>query len=160
MKNKVLNFESRTQRINGIEFEVPDYFSKNINIKDFFDNMEDVEDFYIIEQMEVGDKLERIQFEYYDSPHYWDIIMLINGMDQIFSLPMPEHVPLLSQREYYEKKLNNVYFSNLSEENKERIIENIREDINKNTEQFRYLKIVPKQLMPTLIDRLKREGFI
>jgi uncharacterized protein YutD len=38
MKNTILNFEERTGIIDGKEYTVPDYFSKNTNVKSFFDN--------------------------------------------------------------------------------------------------------------------------
>lgn len=131
MKNKVLNFTKRKQTIEGIEFEVPDYFSKSINVKDFFDNMKDVESFYIIKKIEDDDRIERIQYEYYEDPSYWDLILLINGMEQLFDMPMQE---------------------NLSEPLTDKTL--------KEREKFRYLKIVPKALMPELISRLKRQKII
>lgn len=161
MRNTILKFDTKEVILDGESFIVQDYFSKKINVKDFFDSMPDQDSFYKFIKIDTNDKLERLQYHYYENPNYWDIILLINGMDTL-ALPMQDDV--------YHNKLDRFmeiffegYFNKNSEEIqslKNRLENEFRDDILNEVEENRYIKIVPESKMPQLISRLNRAGFI
>lgn len=81
LKNKVLNYENRTIG----NYNVEDYFTFNVGkIQGFIKDCSN--DFFEYYQLNDDDKLERIALELYNNANYWDIVLLINDMDPLFSM--------------------------------------------------------------------------
>lgn len=163
MKNTILKFDSREGEIDGKKYNVPDYFSKDIDVKKFFDSMPDVGSFYIFRKIDNNDKLERITFDYYENTDYWDIILMINGMDPLVSMPMEDDVILKEADDFINYFFNEYYFRDkvsITGEREKFLEEYYTQKFMELVDKNRYIKLVPPQKMPQLIDRLKKNGFI
>jgi len=93
MKNTILNFDSKKVVLDGIEFEVPDYFSKDINIMEFIKTLNPL-DFFVKYTVQNNITLEKISFDLYGTTDYWDILALINDIDPLVSTPYDETLVL------------------------------------------------------------------
>lgn len=160
MKNTILKFEERKGIIDGKEYVVPDYFSKNIDVKSFFEEMPEHEEYsqgYLVQN---NDKLERIQFEHYDNQDYWDIIQLINGIDPLVGMPVDDEY-IFDAAEQYQDNLLEDRFQKITDEG---ILEELREQFIERffeeSQKHKNIILVPPNRMPKLISILKQEGFI
>ncbi len=70
MKNTLLNYDLEEVELNGTDFNVSDYFSKDVGIYSLINDLDDYLDTY---QINNNDKLERIAYELYGNIDYLDI---------------------------------------------------------------------------------------
>lgn len=158
MKNTILKFDERTGTVNGTEYTVPDYFSKDINVKEFFDNLPNAQNYYAPEILEQNEKLERLQHEKYQNQAYWDIIQLVNGIDPLVSMPVSDELINQEFERLIQKILQGFYRTeNISEE---RIREELKEAMNEEANKKRYAKIITPSRIQEFIEVLKQNGFV
>lgn len=155
MKNTILKFDSRTVKLGGEEFEVPDYFSQNTNVQSFFENMENKRLFYVTRNMPANDKLERLQHALYKNPDYWDVIMTVNSMDQFFSVPLSDEYQFKEIDEFTDRYFNEVYFRD-HDNNESYLRPEFEKSFNEQLRKLETVKLITPQKMGEFIQLLKR----
>lgn len=159
MKNTILNFEERTGIIDGKEYTVPDYFSKNTNVKSFFDNTPNKASMTKRILLQNNEKLERLQYEFYKNTDYWDIIQLINGIDPLVSLPLDDDF-IREEQDSLQEKFFQYYYKELSKQEQEQIKEDFQEDLIEQQNKKRYITIINPDSIPRFLSMLKSAGFM
>lgn len=159
MKNTVLNFESRKVVLDGEEFEVPDYFSKNYNVHEFFENLPNRADYYITNIFDNNDKLERIQVELYKNENYWDIIMLINDMDQIFSMPLEDEYNYEEIDRMVDRYFDEIFYRKY-DNNREQLGQQFEDDFLEQANKRKPIRYIHPHRMGDFLSRLKRQDII
>lgn len=175
MINSSIKFEKRQDIINGELVETPDYFSKDFSKKTLYDLIPNLDDVLIPYQLKDNDKIERISYELYGSTDYWDIIVIINEIVPLFSMPYDYSV--IEQKystysnaffkEILSEKRIELKESEILEEELEKI-ENLKEEtfqyllkeINEFFEENRYIKVVAPSRMPEVLRILRIANYI
>lgn len=164
MRNKILNYDLEAidetyEDSNGntvdFEYNVPDYFSKNIFISDI---LEELEDYLQIYQCTDGDKLERISDELYGTTDYWDIIALLNEKNIFFDMPYDSNTLYESANLFA-----NIYFyrTGLNNPNRTQSLENEWYDETvQNNEKYRIMLVPKPHLINDVIRILKNNDYI
>lgn len=154
MKNSILNYDTEELE----EFIVKDYFSKNVDVYNIFSELEEFLEQY---KMADDDKLERISYELYGDPNYWDLLLLINDKN-----------PLLQMSYNYDVLLNDVedkiaVYSNLIYSHPpltaERLAAGYDILLNKaddNNENNRFIYVVKPNQLNDVLSILKEKGYI
>ena len=156
MKNTILKYPERTGIINGKEYVVPDYFQKDINVKDFLGTI-GTNQLFINKILQNNDKLERVAYENYQNQDYWDVILLINGMDPLFSMPIDDEYVLLEQNKTIDKIFENM---NISQQRQDELREEFIEEFLEKASSKRYIKMIPTQKISEFLDILKKNKFV
>lgn len=90
------------------EFIVSDYFSKEIRISDLvIDN--DLSDYITYYELTDNDKIERISYELYGTPNYWDILILLNSKSPFFDMSFDFDVVYDNSTNFLETYTNIIY---------------------------------------------------
>lgn len=82
MKNSILEYDF----LESDDYSYRDYTSKDYSKIRTLDEV-DSDEFISYYQAADGDKLERISYEIYGSADYWDLILIVNGIDPLFGMP-------------------------------------------------------------------------
>jgi len=157
MKNTIVKFETEELE----EFIVPNYFSKNIHITDLLDTL-NIDTYFSYYQMTNNDKLERISYELYGTPDYWDILFLLNKRDPLFDIPFDYDTVYNSSTSFIDTYINYIY-SNAPLSSIKRSTELQEEFLNMFIEQneiYRVIRVVRPSKIGEFIKLLKKEGYL
>lgn len=169
MKNSILNFNKRELE----NLEVSDFFSKDIDILSFLkeyvnDNPGALKNMFVNTVLTDNDKLERISFELFDTADYWDIILMLNYMDPLFSMPYSEDVKDKVSSDYAHKYFYEVTNLNaddhvLSQDEIDRIAalkEDFKENLDDSWNNFKTSVLPSTVRIHELVRLLKSNGYI
>lgn len=166
MYNSIIDFETRSvpgviSEIFGIDSDyefVEDYFTKNITLYTFLSSYtSDI----IKYRTHPNDNIERISNDLYGTPNYWDILLLINKFDPLFSTVMNDDSLIERVDTEVENYIKNVYFGNNVDE---KTREKLRSDILKNyitqNDDRRTINVIRPSSMNRIITLLRKNGKI
>jgi hypothetical protein len=149
MKNTVLIYD----KISGSNFTSEDYTSKRIsNIR----NMKELNDSAWIEYIELYDNqtIEQISFILYDTPDYWDLLLVINDKDPLFDMSYDFDILEQISEDKVQKYLDG-YSGVYKNDTYERLKEiTLKEDQDAN-EMKRQLKIIKPDRLYDFMNLLK-----
>lgn len=137
MKNTLLNYDKEELD----EFIVSDYFSKDINIFNLIDGLDDYIEIYTIAD---NDKLERVSLEIYGTTDYWDIILMLNDRNPLFDMPL-DYDKIRNGSEEIANTYINFLYSQAPVTDTARVLEFTNEILTRNfneNESFRMIKII------------------
>ena len=109
MTNSILNYTNEELD----EFIVPDYFSKKIDIYTVLQEFSEagtLGEYVVSYRMSDDDKLERISYDIYGTPIYWDLLLQINDKVPLFEMPYSLDTIIASSEEYWNNYSNLLYF--------------------------------------------------
>lgn len=109
MTNSILNYTNEELD----EFIVPDYFSKKIDIYTVLQEFSEagtLGEYVVSYRMSDDDKLERISYDIYGTPIYWDLLLQINDKVPLFEMPYSLDTIIDSSEEYWNNYSNLLYF--------------------------------------------------
>lgn len=155
MKNIILNYN----KIEVDDFIVSDYFSKKIHIIDFLSTHPEL---FVSFKVMDDEKLENISYKLYGTSDYWDLLLMINGMDPLVDMPYNSDTIINK----VQTELN-IYFyftySHAPLSNAARITE-LTSEFTTNAEllneKFRYINVIRPSSISLLIKLLKDNKFI
>lgn len=158
MKNKILNFTRETVG----NMSVSDYFSKKIDIYSlFFDTEIDIGEFLTIHTLSDDDKIERLAFDLYKSPDYWDIIVLLNDRNPLFDMPYNFDNVTETVEKFVEKYSKIIYYSSpLNEKRTEELLEEWKERIFERNEKLRFIYVVNPSRMSEFVRILRDKDYL
>ena len=145
------------------EFIISNYFSKNIRISDLFsDTTIDMTKYITYYDISDNDKIERISYELYGTPNYWDLLVLLNDKDPYFNIPFDFDTVYDASTNFLENYTNIIY-SHAVLSDAERV-NSLREEFLQNTsdinESNRRIKIIKPNMISDFIKLLKKEEYI
>jgi hypothetical protein len=154
MKNTILKYEKEELD----EFISCDYFSKNINIWDSFNEFKE---YLITYKIDNGDKLERISYELYGTSDYWDILLLINDRTPLYDMPYDFEIlsgNAIKSVNYYKDYI----YDNapLAQDRVDEFYSELIEDGVQQNELHRYIYVVKRSRLNDFISLMKKKGFI
>jgi len=155
MKNTVLKFNYEELD----EFIVPDYFSKETNIYDLVNSIQEYVSLYKISD---NDKLERISYEIYGTTDYWDILLLLNNRNPLFDLPYDYDTVYDNAKTFVNKYVYYIYSNallNVGSVFQDLYNEFLNTYTNEN-EGYRYMLIVKPSKIGEFIKILKDNAFL
>jgi len=139
--------------------EVSDYFSKDFANRLVFAKLLPYLKKYKVFQ---NDKLERISFELYQTPDYWDILLMINGFDPLFDMYYDlDYIDNLTTQ-VIEEYVGNKISPNgelISESRLSELYDDVHKDKNTRNESFKYIYVVEETSMTDVLSILKAEGY-
>jgi hypothetical protein len=164
MKNTILNYDREEVEmdldgnINDVVASVPDYFSKDINVFEIFDDVSDMLDVY---QCDDDDKIERISYELYGTTDYWDLLLLLNDKNPLSQLPYNESVLQQSTEAHINLYKNYIYSHAplLQTRTNELLAEFLQQD-KENNEKFRFLYIIKPTKINDFIKIVNESGYL
>lgn len=109
MTNSILNYINEELD----EFIVPDYFSKKIDVYTVLQEFSEagtLGEYVVSYRMSDDDKLERISYDIYGTPIYWDLLLQINDKVPLFEMPYSLDTIIDSSEEYWNNYSNLLYF--------------------------------------------------
>jgi len=150
MKNMVLKYS--TEEVD--DFIVSDYFSKDVNLCCLLET--NLEEYLQIYQCLDNDKYERISYELYGTPDYWDIITLLNDRNTIFQMPLDSDALVSGSSDF----INN-YISNVTDIiRRTELTQEWEDEFVANNEEYRILYVIKPNKMSEFITLLKTNNFI
>jgi len=155
MKNKIINFDMVEQG----NYIISDYKSFDVlGLKEFISNMDDnLFKYYTLAE---DDKLERVSYELYGTPDYWDMIILVNNMNPLFCM-MHSYDVVYKMTENlvdgYQEKYPKVQINPFHEEY---MRSKYQEFCNSNNEANKIIKVVKPEFIYEFIRLIYDEGFI
>ena len=109
MTNSILNYINEELD----EFIVPDYFSKKIDVYTVLQEFSEagtLGEYVVSYRMSDDDKLERISYDIYGTPIYWDLLLQINDKVPLFEMPYSLDTIIDSSEEFWNNYSNLLYF--------------------------------------------------
>lgn len=109
MTNSILNYINEELD----EFIVPDYFSKKIDVYTVLQEFSEagtLGEYVVSYRMSDDDKLERISYDIYGTPIYWDLLLQINDKVPLFEMPYSLDTIIASSEEFWNNYSNLLYF--------------------------------------------------
>lgn len=150
MKNTILNYDEILEGTSGSTTIVSqDYTSKYFRQIQMLNELKDSN---YIDYFELADNqtIEQVSFILYETADYWDILVLINGMDPIFD--MTYNFDIVS--DIADSKLDK-YYSDFSEYINQTSKDRLREDVLKTeiqkNEDNRTIKVIKPRMLSEFI---------
>jgi len=154
MKNALIKYEKEELQ----EFVVSDYFSKKIDIFNIFYLLKD---YLMLYKMDNDDKLERVSYELYGTPDYWDILLMIN--DRIPLYEMPYDYDIIEQRSnsIVSDYVNLIYSHMPLTQGRVQELKNDFLKVNDTlNESYRYIYVIKRENINEFITTLKDQGYL
>ena len=159
MKNTMISYNTETIKTKENTIEVVDYFSKDVYIADLKDDPE-IKDLLRVIRIQDDDTFEKISYRLYNSSNYWDIILLLNNRDPLFSISYNFDV-LENSAEQRLKKITKDYKKKpLSKEYVSLMKEGYLEEEIQDNEKMRILSVPRPEQINSLIMILKKRGYL
>lgn len=163
MKNTILKYDREELILNDsdqISYDIPDYFSQKIFISDLSSSISDWDDYFDTYRMADNDKLERVSFELYGTPDYWDIIFLINERDPLFDMPYDFDTLSDTSSSFIDNYVNFIYIdAPLNDARAEQLTAEYVNATLEENETFRYIRVVKPSRISEFILILKTNGY-
>ena len=138
------------------DFICKDYTSKNY--RNIFHGIKELDSSNYIQYIRVNANslLEEISQRYYDTPRYWDLILLINFQDPIFSMVYDfDLVYELSEyitNKYFSRNVYDGYSGFYNDDTKKRLFKELESKLTEQNDKNRVIKIIkPSRLQDFLI---------
>lgn len=156
MNNSTINYEDVI--INDVQ--LPDYMSKKYFMIAQMEELND-ETYITYYQLLDDEKIETISYKFYDTPDYWDLILLINNMsplmDMIYNFDVVEEESIKKIDFYAE----NVY---VTKDLPEGFVDSMKVDDLNNTltllEENRTIKIIKPGALQSFLKILREKGYV
>lgn len=134
------------------DYQVRDYTSldlrfiiENKELSEFLNDRDNV--FFV--NIDNNSLLEEISYRYYNNENYWDIILLINNLDPLFSLPFDfDLIYNLAESitdNYFSRDKYDPYSGKYTDETKNRLFNILKEKLNKQNEINRSIKLIRQE---------------
>ena len=134
------------------DYQVRDYTSldlrfiiENKELSEFLNDRDNV--FFV--NIDNNSLLEEISYRYYNNENYWDIILLINHLDPLFSLPFDfDLIYNLAESitdNYFSRDKYDPYSGKYTDETKNRLFNILKEKLNKQNEINRSIKLLRQE---------------
>lgn len=134
------------------DYQVRDYTSldlrfiiENKELSEFLNDRDNV--FFV--NIDNNSLLEEISYRYYNNENYWDIILLINNLDPLFSLPFDfDLIYNLAESitdNYFSRDKYDPYSGKYTDETKNRLFNILKEKLNKQNEINRTIKLLRQE---------------
>ena len=134
------------------DYQVRDYTSldlrfiiENKELSEFLNDRDNV--FFV--NIDNNSLLEEISYRYYNNENYWDIILLINNLDPLFSLPFDfDLIYNLAESitdNYFSRDKYDPYSGKYTDETKNRLFNILKEKLNKQNEINRTIKLIRQE---------------
>lgn len=134
------------------DYQVRDYTSldlrfiiENKELSEFLNDRDNV--FFV--NIDNNSLLEEISYRYYNNENYWDIILLINNLDPLFSLPFDfDLIYNLAESitdNYFSRDKYDPYSGKYTDETKNRLFNILKEKLNKENEINRSIKLIRQE---------------
>lgn len=134
------------------DYQVRDYTSldlrfiiENKELSEFLNDRDNV--FFV--NIDNNSLLEEISYRYYNNENYWDIILLINNLDPLFSLPFDfDLIYNLAESitdNYFSRDKYDPYSGKYTDETKNRLFNILKEKLNKENEINRTIKLLRQE---------------
>lgn len=163
MKNTILNYDIEELILDDSEqvtYEIPNYFSQKIFIADLADTIDDWDDFLDTYRMTDNDKLERVSYELYGTPDYWDIILMVNERNPLFDMPYDFDTLSDETSSFINNYANFIYIdAPLDQERVDALTEDYVNASLEENEKFRYISVVKPSRISEFILLLKTNGY-
>ena len=146
------------------EFIVPDYFSRKVDlynlIQEFVDN--GTLGYYLATyRIADDDKLERISYDIYGTPNYWDILLQLNDKNPLFEMPYSLDTVIDSTEEYWTNYSNFLYFqAPLKDERLQILISEEIEKMKEQNENYRFLYIIKPTKIQEFLKLLRDKDYL
>ena len=103
--------------------------------------------------------LEKLSQDLYDSPNYWDVLLVVNRRMPLFEFPYDYDIVELIVDDMLDKYLNNVYKREMSTASQERLREVFLKRVTEDNEVSRYIRYVIPQNLYDFILAGREYGF-
>ena len=134
------------------DYQVRDYTSldlrfiiENKELSEFLNDRDNV--FFV--NIDNNSLLEEISYRYYNNENYWDIILLINNLDPLFSLPFDfdliYNLAEFITENYFSRDKYDPYSGKYTDETKLRLFNILKEKLNKENEINRSIKLIRQE---------------
>lgn len=144
--------------INGLELE--DYTSKKYYNIHFMEELSDdaYVDYY---QLQNDEKIETVSYKLYNSPDYWDMLLLINNMSPLFDMTYNYDLTADCSEDFVNTYANDVYVTgDLTEEYiaQLKVVELERHLIC--MEEKRTIKVIRPSSLQSFLKKAREKGYI
>ncbi len=160
MTNTILNYALEELD----EFIVPDFFSKKIDIYKILQEFKDngtILDYVNTYRISDDDKLERISYDIYGTPNYWDLLLQLNDKNPLFDMPYGLDTIIESSEEFWNFYSEFIYFqAPLQSTLLETLIQNEIELMKERNEVYRYMFIIKPSKLNDFIKILRERDYI
>lgn len=163
MKNTILKYDTEELVLDESEqvtYEIPDYFSQKIFISDLSSSIDGWDDYLDTYRMADNDKLERVSYELYGTPDYWDIILMLNERSPLFDMPYDFDTLSDETSSFINTYANFIYIdAPLDQDRVDALTEEYVNDSLDENETFRYIQVVKPSRISEFILLLKTNGY-
>lgn len=163
MKNTILKYDTEELVLDESEqvtYEIPDYFSQKIFISDLSSSIDGWDDYLDTYRMADNDKLERVSYELYGTPDYWDIILMLNERSPLFDMPYDFDTLSNETSSFINTYANFIYIdAPLDQDRVDALTEEYVNDSLDENETFRYIQVVKPSRISEFILLLKTNGY-
>jgi hypothetical protein len=150
LKTTIIQYDKKTSD----SYSVSDYLSKDIpEIMTFINSLD--ASYFSWYEVKNNDKLERIAYELYGNPDYWDILLLINNKRPLQDMPYDFDAINATAELMVEEYEANVYKSDIPESTRSLLFKTFRNKLEIEYESFRIMRIVN----PSKINSFLQAGF-
>jgi hypothetical protein len=148
MKNKIINFDKEEVD----DYIVSDYFSKDIRISDV---IEELSDLIVTYKVTNDDKIERISYELYGTPDYWDVLVLLNSDDPLYNIPTTYDYVYDATTSFVD-----TFPSPITEVRKQELFDQFLEEKAEENEEKRFIYVVRESRLSEFVTIMKEKGYI
>lgn len=138
-------------------FNIKDYNSVSLSkIKNYLNSLENY--YFVYLKVEVGAKIERVCFDYYNNTNYYDLVMLINDRDMVYDMPYSYDIILEAIEKDIDRYRSKVFRNNvdkLSDRSYRDLEESLTNKYNSNNSKFLYIKAIRNSMIPIVISNIK-----
>lgn len=171
MLNSVIKFSKRINIVDGEEVEIPDYFSKKITKARLYELIPNLDNYLLPYTLKDNEKIEKIAHDLYGSSDYWDLLVIINNLTPVLSMPydttviddimekLNKDIFIKLFIETYNEDLTKTDFSDFDDA-KETTIEQLLRIEEKKLEKNRVIKVISKNKFSDVVRVLKTAGYI
>jgi len=114
-----------------------------------YKNYKDIKDYQVRDYTSLDLRFIIENKEYYNNENYWDIILLINNLDPLFSLPFDfDLIYNLAEsitENYFSRDKYDPYSGKYTDETKLRLFNILKEKLNKQNEINRTIKLIRQE---------------
>jgi len=149
LKNTIVNYSRKTLD----NYSVQDYTAKSmIDIRSYINELSS--DYFSYYEIKENDTLERISYELYGTPDYWDIILLINDQSPLKDTPYSyDAISLIAEQDVQDFE-SEIYKNTIPINERELIIADYIKTRQADSESKRIIRVMKQSKISIFLQEL------
>lgn len=153
----IISYDEFSLEGSSSNFNIKDYNSVNLTkIKSYLNSLDN--SYFVYLKVEVGAKIEKVCYDYYNNTNYCDLIMMINGRNMIYDMPYSYDIILEAIEKDIDRYRSKVFrntFDKLSDRAYNDLEKSLSNKYNSENSKFLYIKAIRNTMIPIVLSSIK-----